>query len=95
MKISNRGKDLIKRFEGFRLEAYDDGAGVWTIGYGHTPAYCGQTITKENAAKTVECKNKKGAAEQFLRWCKAGGKTLKGLQKRREHEMSLFLEPVK
>jgi GH24 family phage-related lysozyme (muramidase) len=28
--------DLIKRFEGLRLEAYLCPAGVWTIGYGHT-----------------------------------------------------------
>ena len=26
----------IKEFEGLRLEAYQDAAGVWTIGYGHT-----------------------------------------------------------
>jgi lysozyme len=28
--------DLAKQFEGCRLEAYQDIAGVWTIGYGHT-----------------------------------------------------------
>ena len=28
--------DLIKEFEGFRTHAYQDSAGVWTIGYGHT-----------------------------------------------------------
>lgn len=27
---------MIKRFEGLELEAYQDIAGVWTIGYGHT-----------------------------------------------------------
>ncbi len=27
---------LIRRFEGVRLRAYRDSAGVWTIGYGHT-----------------------------------------------------------
>ena len=26
----------LKEFEGLRLEAYQDVAGVWTIGYGHT-----------------------------------------------------------
>ena len=36
MKISQRGLDLIKEFEGFRAEAYLCPAGVWTIGYGHT-----------------------------------------------------------
>ena len=28
--------EKIKEFEGCRLEAYQDAAGVWTIGYGHT-----------------------------------------------------------
>ncbi|WP_121812790.1 lysozyme [Mucilaginibacter kameinonensis] len=34
--ISTRGLDLIKSFEGLRLTAYQDIAGVWTIGYGCT-----------------------------------------------------------
>lgn len=34
-----------------------------------------------------------GAAEQFLRWNKAGGKTLAGLTRRREAERMLFLTP--
>ena len=34
--ISNKGISLIKDFEGFRSHAYQDAAGVWTIGYGHT-----------------------------------------------------------
>ncbi len=36
MKVSQTGIDLIKHFEGLRLEAYKDIAGIWTIGYGHT-----------------------------------------------------------
>ncbi|MCM1045655.1 MAG: peptidoglycan-binding protein [Candidatus Gastranaerophilales bacterium] len=36
MKISQNGIDLIKQFEGCRLDAYKCPAGVWTIGYGHT-----------------------------------------------------------
>jgi lysozyme len=36
MKISFDGKNLIKKFEGLRLHAYQCSAGVWTIGYGHT-----------------------------------------------------------
>lgn len=34
MNIGVRGLSLIKEFEGLRLEAYDDGVGVWTVGYG-------------------------------------------------------------
>ena len=36
MNISQNGIDLIKQFEGLRLEAYQCSAGVWTIGFGHT-----------------------------------------------------------
>ncbi len=36
MKISESGIALLKRFEGLELEAYQDIAGIWTIGYGHT-----------------------------------------------------------
>ncbi len=34
-QYSNSGLSLTKSFEGLRLEAYQDGAGIWTIGYGH------------------------------------------------------------
>ncbi|MES2564390.1 MAG: lysozyme [Pseudomonadota bacterium] len=36
MIISDEGIQLIKKFEGCKLEAYLCPAGVWTIGYGHT-----------------------------------------------------------
>ena len=36
MRINKAGIDLIKEFEGLRLEAYKCPAGVWTIGYGTT-----------------------------------------------------------
>ena len=36
MKASQKLIDVIKRFEGCRLTAYQDSVGVWTIGYGHT-----------------------------------------------------------
>lgn len=36
MKITQEAVDLVKRFEGLRLEAYHDPVGVLTIGYGYT-----------------------------------------------------------
>lgn len=33
-----------------------------------------------------------GAADEFLKWAKAGGKVLKGLLKRREDERALYLK---
>ena len=50
MKISENGLNLIKEFEGCRLEAYLDPAGVPTIGYGHTSGVqMGQKISMEQA----------------------------------------------
>lgn len=36
MRTSENGIALIKRWEGLELESYQDIAGIWTIGYGHT-----------------------------------------------------------
>ncbi len=36
VRTSENGIELIKRFEGLELEAYQDIADIWTIGYGHT-----------------------------------------------------------
>lgn len=48
--LSARGLDLIKRWEGCKLDAYRDIAGVWTIGYGHTKtAKAGMKITEPEA----------------------------------------------
>lgn len=49
-KTSQAGVNLIKSFEGCRLTAYQDSAGVWTIGYGHTSGVKkGMTITEAQA----------------------------------------------
>lgn len=146
MKISKTGLDLIKKFEGLRLTAYDDGVGVWTIGYG-TIKYPngvrvkrGDKITQAQAdeymandvsvferavnrlvkvpltqnqydalvsftynlgetnlststlLRKLNTHDYKGAAEQFERWNKAGGKVMKGLTRRRIAEKELFLK---
>lgn len=50
MRISNAGINLIAHFEGLRLEAYRDVAGIPTIGYGHIEGVkMGDKITKETA----------------------------------------------
>ena len=50
MKISQKGIDLIKKFEGFKLQAYLCPAGVWTIGVGHTKGVKkGMVITQQQA----------------------------------------------
>lgn len=50
MKTSKAGIDLIKRFEGLELSAYQCSADVWTIGYGHTRGVSpGDTVTEAEA----------------------------------------------
>ena len=50
MKISKKGIDLIKKFEGCSLVAYKCPSGIWTIGYGHTGGVeKGQKITQKEA----------------------------------------------
>jgi lysozyme len=143
-KYSANGLALTEKFEGLRLDAYQDSVGVWTIGYGHTGSDVQPrlTITQEQAeillgadiAWAAACVNKAvksainqnqfdalvdftfnlgcatliqssllklvnagdfaGAAQQFLRWNKAGGRVLKGLTVRRQAEMDLFNTPV-
>lgn len=56
MNISQKGIDLIKNFEGCRLNAYKCPAGVWTIGYGHTGSEVkpGLKITQAEAEKILK-----------------------------------------
>ncbi|MBW7981554.1 lysozyme [Enterobacillus tribolii] len=61
MQISDAGIALIKQFEGCELKAYQDAAGVWTIGYGWTQLVDGKkiredmTITQRTAERLLRC----------------------------------------
>ena len=139
-RINTVGLNLIKDFEGLRLNSYRDAVGVWTIGYGHTgTAGPGQRITNaqatallredvatfENAVtravrvpvtanqfaalvsftynvgsgalnsstllRRLNAGDTLGAADEFLRWNRAGGQVLAGLTRRRVAERDLFL----
>ena len=52
---SERGMALTKDFEGLRLRAYEDVAGVLTVGYGHTghDVRTGLTITEPEAERLL------------------------------------------
>ena len=55
MKASENCLELIKKFEGCRLQAYRDPAGVLTIGFGHTRnVILGQKITQERALQYLK-----------------------------------------
>lgn len=143
MRINQEGINLIKSFEGCKLQAYKDIVGIWTIGYGHTgpEVIQGLSWTQEQAdnalvkdltkfengvnalapnlnanefsalvvfsynvglgalgkstlLKKLLAGDKVGAADEFLRWNKAGGKEVAGLTRRRIAERALFLIPV-
>ncbi|MDR8493057.1 lysozyme [Serratia nevei] len=61
MNISKDGIELIKRFEGLRLKAYQDSVGVWTVGYGWTQPVDGKKvgpgmqIDQDTADRLLKC----------------------------------------
>lgn len=50
-----------------------------------------QALNQSTLLKLLNAGNTQGAAEEFLRWNKAGGRVLPGLTRRREAERELFL----
>lgn len=148
MKISTKGLNLIKEFEGCYLKAYQDSGGVWTIGIGITNAdkaitgktiKAGLKITQSTADKwllqaldkiyipkvmkydhiyhwnqnqfdalvsfcynigSIDQLTADGSrsiqtiADKMLLYVKDNGKVLKGLQRRRQAEHDLFVEPM-
>ncbi len=54
LTISDRGTELVAKYEGCRLEAYKCPAGVWTIGYGHTAGVSqGDRLPSQEAARAL------------------------------------------
>lgn len=143
MNISQKGIDLIKKYEGLKHQSYQDPVGIWTVGYGHTKtAAPGMIITESDAERLLRMDiddhvayidgyvkvplnqnqydalasfifnvgggafirstlfkklnqgDYVGAANEFPRWNKAGGKVLRGLTRRRNEERELFLSKV-
>jgi len=146
MKLSVKGLNLIKHFEGVRYRPYRCSAGLWTVGVGHLigdgkslpkawnrvfteqeinaffirdifrfergvgvyikvplrqsefDALCSfsfnlglGTLQRSTLRQKINRGDKKGAAKEILRYCRAGGKIIKGLQRRREAEYQMFL----
>jgi len=53
-KINYAGLNVIKQYEGCRLSAYQDVAGIWTIGYGHIKGVqAGMQMTQEQADQAL------------------------------------------
>ena len=67
--INQAGIDLLKEFEGFRSNAYQDIVGVWTIGYGFTKdVKAGDTMTKAQGEKRLKVELK-SYTEDVLNAC--------------------------
>jgi lysozyme len=53
--INDRGIAVIKQYEGIKLDAYQDVAGIWTIGYGHIRGVMpGMHISQEEAEQALQ-----------------------------------------
>ena len=141
MKASESLIQKLKEFEGLRLMAYRDAAGVPTIGYGHTrhvkmgdrlTEYWADQLLRDDVRRVVHDVMQLGVVhtqgqldaltsfafnlgigrlinstrlkriregcsmhqirKEFMRWVYAGGKRLKGLEKRRQWEAERFFQ---
>ena len=141
MKASESLIQKLKEFEGLRLQAYRDAAGVPTIGYGHTrhvkmgdrlTEYWADQLLRDDVRRVVHDIMQLGVVhtqgqldaltsfafnlgigrlinstllkrireggsmhqirKEFMRWVYAGGKRLKGLEKRRQWEAERFFQ---
>lgn len=85
--VNDVGVELTQNeFDACVCLAYNIGVGDKIIGKG---GFCNSTLVKMLKAGD----DKEEIAKQFLRWDKAGGKSLAGLTRRRKAEMDLFLTP--
>jgi len=142
--ISEKGINLIKRFEGFEPKIYLDAAGLPTIGYGHllrageaemfknsispeageallikdvlsaeqavlrlinVPLTDGQfdalvsftfnlgsgALQRSTLRRKVNREEHSEVPREFMRWVWAGGRKLRGLIRRREAEVQLYI----
>ena len=68
LEINEAGLDIIKRSEGLRLEAYEL-SGRWYIGYGHSGATPGSTITEAEAEELLHQRCVAATAPGVIRAC--------------------------
>ncbi|WP_374951120.1 lysozyme [Mucilaginibacter sp.] len=66
MKLTESGLTFIKNFEGLRLKAYQDIAGIWTIGYGSTRHSDGQPI--KSGDRLISIKEADRLLDATLNW---------------------------
>lgn len=69
MKASQAAIDLIKQFEGLRLQAYQDQKGVWTIGFGYTGPEVHQGLVWTEAQANMALVSRVNAIASILSGC--------------------------
>jgi lysozyme len=68
--ITENGLNLIKHFESCKLNSYQDTAGVWTIGWGHTKNVTRKTIINQETADRFlidDLKNAEKKVDEFVK----------------------------
>ena len=101
MKITDAGADAILRQDLAKFEGYVSSAVKVPLNQNEFDALVSFTfnlgpgnLRSSTLLKKLNAGDRAGAADEFLKWTKAGGKTLPGLVKRREAERALFLAPM-
>lgn len=101
MKITDAGADAILRQDLAKFEGYVSSAVKVPLNQNEFDALVSFTfnlgpgnLRSSTLLKKLNAGDRAGAADEFLKWTKAGGKTLPGLVKRREAERALFRTPI-
>ena len=101
MKITDAGADAILRQDLAKFEGYVSSAVKVPLNQNEFDALVSFTfnlgpgnLRSSTLLKKLNAGDRAGAADEFLKWTKAGGKTLPGLVKRREAERALFRAPM-
>jgi len=66
--VNDSGMELVKRFEGLKLNAYLCPAGIWTIGYGHTKGVAQGDRIDEIEANQLLADDLKACGEQVEKY---------------------------
>ncbi len=101
MKITQAGADAILRQDLAKFERYVTDAVKVPLSQNEFDALVSFTfnlgpgnLRSSTLLRKLNAGDRAGAADEFLKWTKAGGKTLPGLVKRREAERALFRAPI-
>lgn len=100
MKITDAGADAILRQDLAKFEGYVSSAVKVPLNQNEFDALVSFTfnlgpgnLRSSTLLKKLNAGDRAGAADEFLKWTRAGGKTLPGLVKRREAERAVFRAP--